>query len=100
MRGPATSSSTRRCLGRGWELDCSASSACSEWGWRRYIGIVNAGTSGNRILADNNSGLARLLHDALTVPGVRWLTLMEGINDITGATRANTPFSADQLIAA
>ena len=69
----------------------------------KHIGIVNAGISGNRILGDNNSGLARLLHDALTVPGVRWLTLLEGINDITGATRANsanTAFSADTLIAA
>jgi lysophospholipase L1-like esterase len=65
-----------------------------------HIGVVNAGISGNRILGDNNSGLARLLHDALTVPGVRWLTLLEGINDITGATRAGTPFGADQLIAA
>ncbi len=68
----------------------------------KHIGIVNAGISGNRILGDNNSGLSRLLHDALTVPGVRWLTLLEGINDITGATRgnANTLFTADNLTAA
>jgi lysophospholipase L1-like esterase len=64
------------------------------------IGIVNAGISGNRILGDNNGGLARLLRDAITVPGVRWLTLLEGINDINGAMRANTAFSADDLISA
>src|SRR5262249_28290624 len=46
-----------------------------------HVGIVNAGISGNRILGDNNSGLARLVRDALSVPGVRWLTLLEGIND-------------------
>jgi lysophospholipase L1-like esterase len=64
------------------------------------ISVVNAGISGNRILGDNSSGLARLLRDALAVPGVRWLTLLEGINDITGATRTGAPFQADQLIAA
>jgi lysophospholipase L1-like esterase len=68
------------------------------------IAIVNAGISGNRILGDNNGGLARLLRDALEVPGVKWITLMEGINDITGATRAGAPpqpaFTAETLIAA
>ncbi|MDE3198527.1 MAG: SGNH/GDSL hydrolase family protein [Acidobacteriota bacterium] len=48
------------------------------------IAVVNAGISGNRILGDNGGGLARLYHDALSQPGVRWLTLLEGINDITG----------------
>ena len=41
---------------------------------------------------------------ALSVPGVKWLTLLEGINDITAATRPGAtpqaPFSADDLIAA
>ncbi|MEP6915065.1 MAG: SGNH/GDSL hydrolase family protein [Acidobacteriota bacterium] len=70
------------------------------------LGIVNAGISGNRILGDNNGGLARLTSHALSVPGVKWITLLEGINDITGATRASatgTPapaFSAETLIAA
>lgn len=71
------------------------------------IGVVNAGISGNRLLGDNNSGLARLVAHALSVPGVRWVTLMEGINDITAATRpaspgapAPPPFDADDLIAA
>jgi lysophospholipase L1-like esterase len=71
------------------------------------IGVVNAGISGNRVLGDNNGGLARLLRDALTVPGVKWITVMEGINDITAATRPNAPpnatgqaFTAETLIAA
>ena len=68
----------------------------------RDIGVVNAGISGNRVLGDNNSGLARFQRDALSVPGVRWITLLEGINDISGATRQGdaTGFGADDLIAA
>lgn len=72
-----------------------------------HFAVVNAGIAGNRILGDNNSGLARLVPHALSVPGVQWITLLEGINDITGATRAPAagappapPFSADDLIAA
>jgi lysophospholipase L1-like esterase len=67
------------------------------------IGVVNAGISGNRVLGDNTSGLARLVRDVLAVPGVRWMTVLEGINDITGATRsgqAGSTFTADTLIAA
>ena len=66
------------------------------------VGVVNAGISGNRILGDNGGGLARLVHDALSVPGVRWITLLEGINDITGATRnpAEPTLTAADLIAA
>ncbi len=67
------------------------------------IGVVNAGISGNRVLGDNGGALARMLRDVIAVPGVRWMTLLEGINDITGATRpgaAQGGFSADTLIAA
>jgi len=69
----------------------------------KTIGVVNAGISGNRVLGDNSSGLARLSRDVLDVPGVQWMTLLEGINDITAATRsgqAGTSFTADTLIAA
>lgn len=51
------------------------------------IGVVNAGISGNRVLGDNGSGLVRFYHDALMQPGVRWVTILEGINDITGGSR-------------
>lgn len=68
-----------------------------------HVGVVNAGISGNRVLGDNTSGLARLAHDALSVPGVAWITLLEGINDITGRSRPNAtapPITPDELIGA
>ena len=58
------------------------------------IGVVNAGVSGNRILHDHPeelfgpTALARLDRDVLSVPGVRWVVLMEGINDIGHSTSA------------
>lgn len=71
------------------------------------IGVVNAGISGNRVLGDNNSGVARFINHAIAVPGVKWITILEGINDITGATRplppgapAPPPLTAGDLIAA
>jgi lysophospholipase L1-like esterase len=68
----------------------------------RDVGVVNAGVSGNRVLGDNGSGLVRFARDALAVPGVRWVTLLEGINDITGGTRdpAAPTLTADDLIVA
>jgi lysophospholipase L1-like esterase len=67
-----------------------------------HIGVVNAGISGNRILGDNGGGLVRFFHDALDQPGVRWITLLEGINDVSGGARQTGPnaFSADDLISA
>ena len=68
-----------------------------------HIGVVNAGISGNRIRGDNGSGLARLMNDAIVQPGASWIILLEGINDITAASRQpnpSQPFTADDLIAA
>ena len=68
-----------------------------------HIGVVNAGISGNRIRGDNGSGLARLMNDAIVQPGATWIILLEGINDITAASRQpnpSQPFTADDLIAA
>ena len=71
------------------------------------VGVVNAGVSGNRILHDRPedlfgpSALARLDRDVLSVPGVKWVVLMEGINDIGHSTSANLPeqdVSAEQII--
>ena len=53
----------------------------------RGVGVVNAGIAGNRLLGDNNGGVVRFVAHALTVPGVRWITVLEGINDITFAGR-------------
>ena len=48
------------------------------------IAVLNEGISGNEVLRDGAgvSGLARFDRDALTEPGVRWIILLEGINDI------------------
>lgn len=52
--------------------------------------VANAGISGNRLLATGSgpAALARLDRDVLSVPGVRYVVVLEGINDIGSATRA------------
>ncbi|SDE33736.1 Lysophospholipase L1 [Massilia sp. PDC64] len=61
------------------------------------IGIANEGIAGNRILNDASkpyvgpSVLARFERDALDKPGVRWVLLHEGVNDITGARLLAAP---------
>jgi lysophospholipase L1-like esterase len=67
------------------------------------IGISNMGISGNRVLYDGSgaSALARFDRDVLSQSGVKWVMLLEGINDI-GHINSPTPGSptADDLIAA
>jgi lysophospholipase L1-like esterase len=61
------------------------------------IGIANEGIAGNRILNDASkpyvgpSALVRFDRDALDKPGVRWVLLHEGVNDITGARLLAAP---------
>ena len=72
------------------------------------IGIANAGIGGNRVLRDEvgPSGLARFDRDALAVPGVTDIVLLEGINDL-GLSGLKNPraqgdhptISAEDLIA-
>ncbi|GLQ93613.1 SGNH/GDSL hydrolase family protein [Dyella acidisoli] len=67
------------------------------------IGVANSGIGGNRILHDNYgpSALARFDRDALDKPGVRWIVLLESINDIGGsgyAWEAKDKITAQQLI--
>jgi lysophospholipase L1-like esterase len=71
------------------------------------VGVVNAGIGGNRILHDHPedlfgpNALARLDRDVLSVPGLRWVVLMEGINDIGHSTSADLPeqdVSAEEII--
>ncbi len=61
------------------------------------IGVLNEGIGGNRLLHDGlgPNALARLDRDALAQAGVRWLIVLEGINDI--GTRTAT---ARQMIEA
>lgn len=54
--------------------------------------VANAGISGNRLLNTGSgpAALARFDRDVLSVPGVRYVVILEGINDIGSATRAKT----------
>ncbi|WP_242123773.1 SGNH/GDSL hydrolase family protein [Sphingobium sp. Sx8-8] len=55
----------------------------------RHLSIINQGIGGNRLLDDGlgPNALARLDRDVLAQPGVRYLILLEGINDIGTLTR-------------
>ena len=68
------------------------------------LGVLNEGIGGNRILHDGTgpSALARFDRDVLAQAGVKYLILMEGINDIGAATspaNPHDPVTADDLIA-
>jgi len=55
------------------------------------IGIANGGIAGNRVLHDESdpyvgpSAMSRFGRDALDKPGVRWILVHEGLNDITAS---------------
>jgi lysophospholipase L1-like esterase len=69
----------------------------------KNVAIVNHGISGNRLLADGAgvSALARFDRDVIAQPGVKWLVVLEGINDIGISTMmGGAGVSADDLIAA
>jgi len=52
------------------------------------LAIVNQGISGNRVLREGTAtnALARFDRDVLSQPGVKWVMLLEGINDIGQGT--------------
>jgi len=67
------------------------------------VGVLNVGISGNRILHDHaaTGALARFDHDVLAQSGVKYLVVLESINDIHYATMPRTPedvVTAEQLI--
>jgi lysophospholipase L1-like esterase len=70
------------------------------------VAVVNHGIGGNRLLRDGlgPNALARLDRDVLAQPGVRWLIVLEGINDIgTGAAaraKGEPAATAEDIIAA
>jgi lysophospholipase L1-like esterase len=78
------------------------------------IAVLNQGISANRVLRDGFgiSALARFDRDVLSQPGVKWVTVLEGINDIGAgigpdfifSPRPNAPASevvtAEELIGA
>ncbi len=69
----------------------------------RHISVVNQGISGNQVLRDGAglSALARFDRDVLSIAGVRWVILLEGINDINFRGRADEPdaLTSEELIA-
>jgi lysophospholipase L1-like esterase len=84
---------------RGWpdRLAERLVAAHSRWS------VVNTGIGGNRLLryGTGPSALARFDRDVLSVPGVKAIILLEGINDIgRGFYPPTEPVTADALIAA
>jgi len=71
-----------------------------------HVGVLNLGIGGNRILHDGAgpNALARLDRDVLVQSGIRYLIILEGINDIGNSARAQSrgeePVQANDLIAA
>lgn len=75
-------------------------------------GVSNAGIGGNRVLNDNppnpffsfgEGALARLDRDVLAQAGVKYLVILEGVNDLGLPGLVNVPqqtITADQLIGA
>ena len=58
------------------------------------LSVLNEGIGGNRVLHDNAgpSALARFDRDVLAQAGVKYLVIMEGINDIGHATDPTKPY--------
>jgi lysophospholipase L1-like esterase len=66
------------------------------------IAVVNMGIGGNRVLRDvtGASALARFDRDVLSQPGVEWVMVLEGINDIGHGTLTPAEMvTAEELIA-
>ena len=55
----------------------------------RDIGVLNQGIGGNRLLLDGlgPNALARFDRDVLAQPGVKYVIVLEGVNDLGTATR-------------
>jgi lysophospholipase L1-like esterase len=58
------------------------------------IAVLNQGISANRVLRDGfgASALGRFDRDVISQPGVKWVTLLEGINDIGAGIGAEFVF--------
>lgn len=54
-----------------------------------HLSVLNMGIAGNRVLGDGAgiSALARFDRDVLSQPGVKYVMILEGINDMNGAAR-------------
>jgi lysophospholipase L1-like esterase len=69
----------------------------------QHISVLNQGISGNQVMRDGAgiSALARFDRDVLGRPGVKWVVLLEGINDINirGRGTGADALTAEELIA-
>lgn len=69
----------------------------------RQISVINQGISGNQMLRDGAgiSALARFDRDVLSIAGIKWVILLEGINDINfrGWDESPDGLTSDDLIA-
>jgi len=86
---------------RGWS-DRLAERLAQNRGTRHWS-VVNAGINSNRLLHNGpgTGALARLDRDALSVPGIAAIILLEGINDIGYShTVPSEAVTADDIIAA
>jgi lysophospholipase L1-like esterase len=68
----------------------------------RRLGVVNAGIGGNRLLLDGAgpNALARFDRDVLAESGVKWIIVLEGVNDLGTLTRVApaTPEAHAELV--
>ena len=63
----------------------------------RALGVLNQGIGGNHLLTDGlgPNALARFDRDVLAQAGVRYLIVLEGVNDLGGLARAGEATPAD-----
>jgi lysophospholipase L1-like esterase len=62
------------------------------------VGVINQGIGGNAVVSGGlgPTALARFDHDVVGQPGVRWVIIFEGVNDIGGGQSAGSLISAYQ----
>jgi lysophospholipase L1-like esterase len=67
----------------------------------KKVAVVNMGIGGNAVFNGGlgPSAVARFDHDVLGTRGVKWVIVLEGVNDIGGSSDKTAPIVADQLIA-
>jgi lysophospholipase L1-like esterase len=66
----------------------------------RHLSVLNHGIGGNRLLNDGlgPNALARFDRDVLAQPGVRYLIVLEGVNDLGRATREEPSAEGDAAL--
>jgi len=62
------------------------------------VGVINEGIGGNTVVSGGlgPTALVRFDHDVIGQPGVRWVIILEGVNDIGGGQSASSLISAYQ----